>query len=136
VEDRFKFRVWWDNEMIYSEVVCEKRDYSLVNFEHGYSVYPNLLEDYGEKGDEDACFIPAGIMMQCTGLKDTDGNLIYEGDILDDRGTKGICFWGTDAWWIKLTNQDSFRANRWIDRDYTKIIGNIYEQPELINENN
>lgn len=77
------------------------------------------------------------ILMQFTGLKDKTGKEIYEGDILESRGLpyhdvifrKG-CFYlrndTKDVEWSK-----SFDA---VFFPHYKIIGNVYENPELLNQ--
>ena len=76
------------------------------------------------------------ILMQCTGLKDSEGNLIYEGDILEWDTKEGMIF----KYWVVW--DDEFGA--WTDHDKeltisellkdedNRIIGNIYENPELL----
>ena len=74
-------------------------------------------------------------IMQYTGLKDKDGNEIYEGDIVKTQTTEhGIVRWidqiddGTEwtGWNLNYNNIDG-------DQDF-EIIGNIYENPELIKD--
>lgn len=88
-------------------------------------------------------------LMQYTGLKDKKGKEIYEGDIIRRYvGNKfiGICSTvfgnhnvGKDSWGIHLNCQGFFE--KWNDGSgYSalddgqdcKIIGNIYENPELM----
>lgn len=73
------------------------------------------------------------VWMQFTGLKSKSGVEIYEGDVIDyafrtkDSNERFISsvFWGEYMW---LTNDHSI--NRIND---VEIIGNIYENPELLN---
>ena len=72
------------------------------------------------------------ILMQFTGRKDKNGKEIYEGDIMKARYVTGqinICE-------IKFKD-GCFGANgycNWGDICEFKIIGNIYENPELLKE--
>ncbi len=78
-------------------------------------------------------------LMQWTGLKDKDGKDIYEGDVLSvDWYDAGICYFEVKydkeyGWWVfeDKANKD---IEAWGDLpDYNiKIIGSIYENPELL----
>lgn len=73
--------------------------------------------------------LPDVILMQYTGLKDKNGTEIYEGDIV--KATKEnipliVVFW------------DDFTASFNGTKDnylHSEIIGNIYENPELLEPN-
>lgn len=89
------------------------------------------------------------VLMQCTGLEDKNGKLIYEGDILFEEWMNDVYpngkFWVVKwnnkhaEFYIDLINPSTkgYFANQWHlarhDLDY-EVIGNIYENPELLNK--
>lgn len=127
MEDRFKFRI------------PQIKDDSTFKRFH-----------YLELGD----FIPAvlgggynGDPQQCTGLKDKNGKLIYEGDIIktkffgktDNNGHNFNDFEIFDVVWYKGSYQFNNQKRPYYPLrfcyeypDKFEIIGNIYENPELL----
>ena len=90
------------------------------------------------------------ILMQYTGLKDKNGKEIYEGDIIDFSYdmfvgnfntfvAKGIVVFEEGAFYVQclenegLTKDESYLLYT-INIDTIKIIGNIYENPELLED--
>ncbi len=75
------------------------------------------------------------ILMQSTGLKDKNGKEIFEGDILGtkDGSLNGVVEYRTDLgmWTNSLVRYNNFERLCSIASD-RKIIGNIYENPELL----
>ena len=79
-------------------------------------------------------------IMQSTGLKDKNGKEIFEGDIVDYKGRKAIVKWhGSYASFIyRFVNELQERVSEWhplfLAYYHFEIIGNIYENPELSEE--
>ena len=75
------------------------------------------------------------ILMQSTGLVDKNGKEIFEGDILGtkDGFLNGVVEYRTDLgmWTNSLVRYNNFERLCNIASD-RKIIGNIYENPELL----
>ena len=80
------------------------------------------------------------VLMQSTGLFDRNGKEIFEGDILDYRGRKALVRWhGSYASFIyRFVDELQKRNTEWkpLYLAYMKceIIGNIYENPELLED--
>jgi len=90
-----------------------------------------------------------------TGLKDKNGKEIYKGDIfkfkVNDKEYYFVVKWGDEqcGWMLNVVEQESsldfllnyplFELNRFFNEDINKknkkIIGNIYENPELLGGN-
>lgn len=129
-----KFRAWVDGKM----TMCDE-----------LMLWPNVLGDpiFGVRQRNKEPDIPLrGPVMQFTGLKDAKGVEIYEGDIIkytdkfkgvvnlyevvykESRFTfKGITY--TDG-----TKADKDFYTTTIHREEQEVIGNVFENPELINE--
>lgn len=77
-------------------------------------------------------------LMQSTGLFDRNGKEIFEGDILDYRGRKALVRWhGSYASFIyRFVDEPHKQKAEWkpLYLAYMKceIIGNIYENPDLL----
>lgn len=110
MQDRFKFRAWTGTQMLSDAAACN-------------GVYARA--DWSECNDF--------ILMQCTGLKDKNGKLIYEGDIVkDDREALHYVRWVYDSWQLFPCTQNNYTIG--IVDDEIEVIGNIYENKELLNE--
>ena len=79
-------------------------------------------------------------LMQSTGLKDKNGKEIFEGDILDYKGRKALVRWhGSYASFIyrfvdELQNRNTEWKPLYLAYMKCEIIGNIYDNPELLED--
>ena len=113
-----KFRQWFSPCMYYNPYIC-------VDDEHGSYINDDLT--YYE-------------LMQYTGLKDKNGREIYEGDIVDvimwDKKTTEVVRWdeiGFFPWTatnVHADDLDFYATSR--KAEDIEVIGNIYENPELL----
>ncbi len=133
MQDRFKFRVW--NELK-QKFEPENRTHLLGN---GELV---LIDKCGKAYVKDN---PNYKVSFCTGLKDKNGNLIYEGDIVKTNYEDvGIIKYSTHfSRWQIIFKQGRKHLLEYkeigvhiFDFTYPKmhleIIGNIYENPDMI----
>ena len=128
MKERFKFRVWNGKEMLYNGGL-------------GYGEGNQLIEDKGHT------------IMQCTGLKDKNGKLIYEGDILKFYAQSimdamageplkeriGVAVWNEEElkFDVSVDNGKNVVPDlcKKTDDNNFEIIGNIYANKELLEEN-
>lgn len=73
---------------------------------------------------------------QCTGLKDKNGKEIYEGDILRGWGTYDLLVniegGHVIIKWFDNEPVEDYLTNTYIEDDGLEVVGNIYENPELL----
>jgi uncharacterized phage protein (TIGR01671 family) len=77
------------------------------------------------------------VLMQCTGLEDKNGKLIYEGDILEVDDDfflikKGVVTYDVANAAYTLGEDNVFICNEDNKFSYYEIIGNKFENPELL----
>ena len=124
--DRFRFRAWdtEKKELIYDAELA----------------YDYMRPCSGGKIIEADCFgdVLANkryIVEQSTGLKDKNGRLIYENDVVScGHPDIGYVKWKDGGFWVSGWNYvipwNFFTTHKW------EVLGNVHENPELLEDNN
>lgn len=80
--------------------------------------------------------IDKSTICQCTGLKDKNGELIWENDIVNSENGKAVVVWDRAEWRIKWIKDTIWRKDLyfWTNDDDWKceVIGNIFDNKELV----
>ncbi len=122
MKDRFKFRVWLEYAKLY---------YELDSFY--YDRLKNKYTFHFEDGHTKTIKEKDCVIEQCTGLRDKNGKLIYEGDILKPNGntiTKEVVY-EDGSYWAKDTiyfHDKCHIFQKWIDECGYEIVGNTHEK--------
>ena len=127
MQDRFRFRVYYKpHNKVYNAIClnCDRQKEIIIEYKSSTAIV-----------EWENCEI-----IQCTGLKDDNGKLIYEGDIVKTLYTRpdGVVInrncvveFNRCAFWINYGIGASYLDN---DDCIYEIIGNIYENKELLDE--
>lgn len=126
--DRYRIRIWDKGR--------KRMSYNEDGWSGSYGTI-SLIDVY--TGYEDSDEWEDYVLMACTGLKDSEGNLIYEGDILttEDAPLCSIrwCERGGGFEFYVYENGEQHESHMHFtghDADTGKVLGNIYEHPSLL----
>lgn len=133
MQDRFRYRVFDNDDRKMHDVI-------FLNYEN------NSVEWYNDNNKKRAAFIEEVPTLQCTGLKDKNAKLIYEGDIIkipNDydsygmfAGEKREVYFYEGGFRLKPKWDKNSRGNWLEDTNAFEVVGNIYENSELLREGN
>lgn len=156
MQNRFKFRIWSKSEkkmMLFNNPTLIDGD--VLKGGLLFKNYDHKITNCHEVNPEDL------ILMQCTGLRDNSGKLIYEGDIVEvqyiggqipmfkneyktEPETEVFEIFCHEKWLKFYAKNDYYRSSceihsldleKILINTYNKVytvIGNIYENPELL----
>ena len=146
--DRYKFRALResDRQMIYGSLIL-----NCIDYDDNKKMKPKIGGWYDGATFSD--FVIPETIGQCTGLKDKNGELIWEGDIIEHHNypLSKIVYCETLGGYCAEMLFDEEPKEGWDETDLTKkgnhielfymdlheqeMIGNIYENPELLEVN-
>ena len=120
-----KFRAW-DKE---NKEMLDIEDLHWDDCTREFLIRTTIYSDYFDIQDM--------ILMQYTGLKDKNGKEIYEGDIVKIdcptmKMTGEIKYSGMSAMFYIYDEINDIEENLWYQEKEYEVIGNIYENPELL----
>lgn len=146
MEDRYLFRakrIDTGEWIIGSLLVDKQQDIETGEQIEIIGIYPSEYKDFAKKVDPST-------VCQCTGLKDKNGELIWENDIVKDLfsdvcaqikyGSYQNCFDSTKTehvgfyvgWSGKHTKRYRKDLGYWINMVDAEVIGNTFDNPELL----
>lgn len=76
--------------------------------------------------------VDSSTVCQCTGLKDKNGNLIWGNDIVKTSGHIFVCYWDEYNFEWGLKSKTHTFGLGYIDKWLIEVIGNIFDNPELL----
>ena len=121
MNDRFRFRAWGNSEGLMPKMIYDVQatyDYCCRGVGAAEDCFQDVLDD------------DYYIVMQCTGIKDTENTLIYESDIVkDDHDALFYIKWVYNGWEVEPLFENGYTLGL---TDELTVVGNIYENPELV----
>lgn len=112
-----KFRAWDEKDREMCDVISLDWKHEIIEVSNGYAIWPR---DFFEVE-----------IMQSTGLKDNDGIEFYEKDIVRNIDSEELGVVEYDEGQFRVSYNGVSEQLWEIDKDL-QIIGNIYENPELL----
>lgn len=134
MNDRYLFRAKRKNWKQLPKEMWWVEGYLYGIWEHRYILW-GMINDVPNMVEVDTLTI-----CQCTGLKDKNGKLVWENDVIIVNGRyKGRVIW-SEIWtnYMVIRNRNGnidiniSIHNRW--NDVYEVIGNIFDNPELMHE--
>ena len=145
MNDRYLYRAkrtdngeWVEGNLVWSDGAVD--DYKAIIIPTTDS---NMFTRGGARGDlgfENWCRVDPSTICQCTGLKDKNGNLIWENDImvayLDDSFPEDATYtrvvWDNNGFCTKEQGSEDIQPLDKFDQEYFEVCGNIFDNSELL----
>ncbi|MFR4336918.1 MAG: YopX family protein [Lachnospira pectinoschiza] len=141
--DRYLFKAkrvdngeWVQGNLIQSCDATDGWEAIIIPTKNSNMFTKHIKRGYGNLGFENWYRVDPSTICQCTGLKDKNGKLIWENDIVNTQCGKAIVVWDKAELRIKWIKDTIWRKDLhfWTNEDDWKceVIGNIFDNPELL----
>ena len=149
MEDRYLFKAkrldngeWVQGNLIQSCDATDGWESIIIPVKNSNMFTKHIGHGYGNLGFENWYRVNPSTICQCTGLKDKNGKLIWENDVVaywDTYSTEngqaeadcvGKVVWDDETISFQVTNRLS--AESWEVLDECSVIGNAIDNPELL----
>lgn len=129
----FRGKRLYNGEWVYGNLVVTKNDKPhIVSKDYFYEDGHHL--QYCDDTDRPV-FIDTATVGQFTGLTDKNGTKIFEGDIVENNECLGVVEYSEeDAMYTVMFNETLYDFG-WIGAKMCEVIGNIHDNPELLETN-
>lgn len=149
MEDRYLFKAkrlddgeWVQGNLIQSCDATDGWESIIIPVKNSNMFTKHIGHGYGNLGFENWYRVNPSTICQCTGLKDKNGKLIWENDVVaywDTYSTEsgyaeadcaGEVVWDEETLSFQVTNRLSAESYEVLDE--CSVIGNIFDNPELL----
>lgn len=124
MKDRFRFRAW-------------DKSFRRMTYDIFFFWKKNKITVYELEEDASKSYLPNShiVLEQCTGMKDKNGKLIYEGDIVKvDQLSTNLPVAYNQKFALFAVTSNRYFADLYGSDASLEVIGNIHENPELLEE--
>lgn len=147
MEDRYLFRgkridngEWAEGNLVQNSDAEDGWEAIIIPAKNSNMFTKHIKHGYGDLGYENWYRVDKSTICQCTGLKDKNGRLIFENDILSghidvefpEDETRKRVVWHENGWCTNEPGCDDYEELDDFDSENFEVIGNIFDNPELL----
>lgn len=151
MEDRYLFRgkridngEWAEGNLIQNSDAEDGWEAIIIPAKNSNMFTKHIKHGYGDLGYENWYRVDTATVCQCTGLKDKNGKLIFENDILSghidvefpEDETRKRVVWHENGWCTNEPGCDDYEELDDFDSENFEVIGNMIDNPELLEVEN